>query len=83
MTVRFTNGQIANPSGDNARNKILRAARSEGEKCIATLAAVRDDERAPTSLRVEAAFGILTLAYPQLGHAIANPGAARRVPEAA
>lgn len=71
-SVAFAKGQSGNPKGGNLRSQALRAARTEIEKCITALAGLRDDERAPANLRLDAATRILAIGYPHFADCLAS-----------
>ena len=58
----FEKGRSPNPDGRKVEAMVKRAARAEGERCVATLAAVRDDSSAAPDTRAQAAMRLLDLA---------------------
>jgi hypothetical protein len=60
--MSFSKGISPNPDGRKVEAQVTRAARAEGEKCVAALAAVRDDPAAVPELRAKAVFQLLALA---------------------
>jgi hypothetical protein len=57
----FSKGQSPNPDGRKVEAQVKRAARAEGEKCVAVLAAVRDNDNAAPEVRAQAALKLLDL----------------------
>lgn len=76
--MAFSKGRSANPDGRKVEAKIKRAARAEGEKCVAALAAVRDDNSVAPEMRAKAAFTLLDLAKWNGRHSMA-PSAPRSI----
>lgn len=58
----FSKGRSPNPDGRKIEAQVKRAARAEGEKCVAVLAAVRDNDKAAPEIRAQAALRLLDLA---------------------
>ena len=58
----FAKGRSPNPDGRKIEAGVKRAARAEGEKCVSTLATVRDDLSAAPEIRAQAAIQLLALA---------------------
>jgi hypothetical protein len=60
--MTFRKGKSPNPSGRRIEALVKRAARAEGQGCVAALAAVRDNEAAPPEVRAQAAMRLLDIA---------------------
>lgn len=59
--MSFQKGLSPNPDGRKIEAQVKRAARAQGEKCVAALAAVRDNDGAPPEVRAQAAMRLLDL----------------------
>ena len=74
--MAFAKGVSGNPHGGSSTAELRRAAKQEAERCISTLAAVRDDSAAPPAVRVDAASRILSMAGFQIGPSSSPPSPA-------
>jgi hypothetical protein len=62
VSMTFRKGKSPNPNGRKIEAQVKRAARAEGPGCVATLAALRDNERATPEVRAQAAMRLLDIA---------------------
>jgi hypothetical protein len=66
----FAKGMSGNPDGRKVEAQVRRAARAESAKCVAALAAIRDDSDASIEVRAKAALELIALAKWNGGRAI-------------